>query len=61
MQEIHISMREIQISMQEIRNGDNSQHQETMIWENTSPIHGPLPMIIFFNLILARGQAARLF
>ena len=29
--------------------------------ENTSPIHGPLPMIIFFNLILVRGQAARLF
>ena len=27
--------------------------QETMRWENTSPIHGPLPMIIFFNLILA--------
>ena len=28
-------------------------HQETMRWENTSPIHEPLPMIIFFNLILA--------
>ena len=27
--------------------------QETMRWENTSPIHGPLPIIIFFNLILA--------
>ena len=24
-------------------------------------VHGPLPMIIFFNLILARGQAVRLF
>ena len=29
--------------------------------ENTSPIHEPLPMIIFFNLIYARGQTARLF
>ena len=35
--------------------------QETMILENTSPIHGPLPMIIFLNLILTRGQASRLF
>ena len=35
--------------------------QETMRGENRSPIHGPLPMIIFFNLILARGQTARLF
>ena len=32
-------------------------HQENMILENTFPIHGPLPMIIFFKLILARGQA----
>ena len=27
--------------------------QETMRWENTSPIHEPLPIIIFFNLNLA--------
>ena len=26
--------------------------QETMISENSSPMHGPLPVIIFFNLIL---------
>ena len=31
------------------------------IEQNTSPIHGPLPMIIFFNLILVRSQTARLF
>ena len=47
----------------ELEQATNSElnNQETMIWENTSPIHGPLPMIIFFNLILARGQATRLF
>ena len=29
--------------------------------KNTSPIHGPLPMIILLDLILVRGQTVKLF